>query len=154
MIHRLIESQVAVGLTLFLFALKLWEFFDLEYEKVYQHLAEIKECMEKNPNDLVLCEAVIAHRTVLKNFDAPRRWLWIWFPGYLVLLLFFLVTMIPNFACKELVSGLELWAVIYFVAVSIPVLGAIWGMRHRPIEKYRKVRKTFPSCFQKEEKHK
>jgi hypothetical protein len=107
--------------------------------------------MEKHPNDQVLFEAKKAHETILTNFNGRRRWCWIWFPGYLLFFLFFLVTLLPDIALIEVVSGIELWAAIYFVAVSVPVLGAMYGARHRPIEKYRNARRKFPSCFEERE---
>jgi hypothetical protein len=143
-------SSATVGITLFIFALKLWEFFDSEYEKAYKHLMQIEKCLERHGNDPMLLEARNAHKIVLTNFNGCRRWLWVWFPGYLLLFLFIVVTFLQSVALTELASGLELWIVLYFVAVVIPVLGAMYGMRGRPIEKYRKARNRFPSYFKEE----
>lgn len=159
----MIDVRLAtVGVTLLLFGLKLWEFFDLQYEKADERRQLVKKWTQRLPpderDDPLLAKADRANKCLMDCFSGRTRFLWMWVPGLMLFALFPFVVLFQSIATFNLTnllpqeiqafllnSEIEVWALIYFLSVSITTLGAMLGFIQGPVGKFQKARQKYRS---------
>ena len=108
------------------------------------------------------CKADKANKCLMDCFSGWTRFLWMWVPGLMLFGLFPFVVLFQPIATRNLTdllpqeiqaflfySEIEVWALIYFLSITITSLGAMLGFVQGPVGKFQEAKEAFSSYFDK-----